>query len=116
MGVRVSTWYAQDLDFCGLRFRLTVPDVIKTRVQTQRLPAREQLAHPETRNLLPTTDVRRTTLQIAHETYRNEGLSAFFRGLGVCSARAFVVNAIQWAVYEWTMQMFLAQKQETQLS
>jgi hypothetical protein len=48
----------------------------------------------------------------------------FFRGLGICSARAFVVNAVQWAVcipvamdldiffsltftlqiYEWTMK------------
>lgn len=27
----------------------------------------------------------------------------FFRGLGVCSVRAFVVNAVQWAVYEWVM-------------
>jgi len=32
----------------------------------------------------------------------------FFRGLGVCSVRAFIVNAIQWAVYEWTMQVLVS--------
>ncbi|KAJ5259510.1 hypothetical protein N7478_012491 [Penicillium angulare] len=35
------------------------------------------------------------TLQIAQETYRAEGLKAFYRGLGVCSIRAFIVNAVQ---------------------
>jgi solute carrier family 25 carnitine/acylcarnitine transporter 20/29 len=35
--------------------------------------------------------------------YRQEGGMAFWRGLGVCSVRAFIVNAAQWAVYEWIM-------------
>ena len=41
---------------------------------------------------------RLSTYQITRHTYRNEGMGAFFRGLGICSARAFVVNAVQWAV------------------
>jgi solute carrier family 25 (mitochondrial carnitine/acylcarnitine transporter), member 20/29 len=28
---------------------------------------------------------------------------AFYRGLGVCSVRAFVVNAVQWFVYDKIM-------------
>lgn len=31
-------------------------------------------------------------------------MGVFFRGLGVCSLRAFVVNAAQWAAYEWIMR------------
>jgi solute carrier family 25 carnitine/acylcarnitine transporter 20/29 len=27
-----------------------------------------------------------------------EGIGVFFKGLGICSARAFFVNAVQWAV------------------
>ena len=38
------------------------------------------------------------TFQIARNAYRTEGGAAFFRGLGICSARAFFVNAVQWAV------------------
>jgi solute carrier family 25 carnitine/acylcarnitine transporter 20/29 len=40
---------------------------------------------------------------VAKETYREGGPRAFFRGLAVCSVRAFIVNAVQWAVYEWIM-------------
>ena len=32
---------------------------------------------------------------ITKDAYRQEGYSIFFRGLGVCSIRAFVVNAVQ---------------------
>ncbi|KAK1830521.1 mitochondrial carnitine acylcarnitine carrier [Podospora conica] len=38
---------------------------------------------------------------VARELYREGGVRPFWRGLGVCSARAFVVNAVQWGVYEW---------------
>jgi solute carrier family 25 carnitine/acylcarnitine transporter 20/29 len=38
--------------------------------------------------------------------FREGGVSIFFRGLTVCSIRAFVVNAVQWAVYEWVMMEF----------
>lgn len=41
---------------------------------------------------------RPRTLKIALDAYHAEGISVFFRGLGICSARAFVVNAVQWAV------------------
>ncbi|KAK3320007.1 mitochondrial carrier domain-containing protein [Cercophora scortea] len=40
---------------------------------------------------------------VAKETYREGGARVFFRGLAVCSVRAFVVNAVQWTVYEWIM-------------
>lgn len=49
-------------------------------------------------------------MQIARQAYREEGLSVFFRGLGVCSFRAFFVNAVQWAVYEWMMHILLPSK------
>ncbi|CAD0018687.1 unnamed protein product [Aureobasidium pullulans] len=87
-------------------------DVIKTRVQTQ------GIAHPpagiplgEQSELLPSRESGRLgTIQIARQAYREEGLSVFFRGLGVCSFRAFFVNAVQWAVYEWMMHMLLPTK------
>ena len=40
---------------------------------------------------------------MAKATYAEGGLRPFFRGLTVCSVRAFVVNAVQWAVYEAIM-------------
>lgn len=79
--------------------------MIKTRVQTQGLGGSGSAGTSETTNLLPRAELRKSATQIARETYRAEGAGAFFRGLGVCSARAFVVNAVQWAVYEWTMQL-----------
>jgi solute carrier family 25 carnitine/acylcarnitine transporter 20/29 len=42
-------------------------------------------------------------LTITRDVYREGGLAIFFQGLGICSLRAFVVNAVQWAVYEWVM-------------
>ncbi|CAM1503737.1 Fc.00g013280.m01.CDS01 [Cosmosporella sp. VM-42] len=77
-------------------------DVIKTRVQTQPWEPRS-----ETSPLLSRQDAshlkRAGVVQIAREAYREGGMGVFFRGLTVCSARAFIVNAVQWAVYEWTM-------------
>ncbi|KAF8866119.1 mitochondrial carrier [Acephala macrosclerotiorum] len=85
-------------------------DVIKTRVQTQVL----QLSNNETSPLLASengngtgrerVDRRRGAIEIAKTAYRNEGASVFFKGLMVCSIRAFMVNAVQWAVYEWMMR------------
>ncbi|OAA59550.1 NADPH oxidase [Niveomyces insectorum RCEF 264] len=63
-------------------------DVIKTRVQAQAWDAPQ----------------RQSTWAVARQAYRTGGAGVFFRGLGVCSARAFVVNAVQWAVYEWLMR------------
>ncbi|CAI9637569.1 solute carrier family 25 protein [Alternaria burnsii] len=80
-------------------------DVIKTRVQTQVLHASVQ--HGEQSSLLgaETPRTRLSSVEIARQAYRTEGAGVFFRGLGICSIRAFVVNAVQWAVYEWMMKM-----------
>lgn len=85
-------------------------DVIKTRVQTQALPA--ALSSSETAPLLGSeigtgrerTERRKGAIEITKTAYRNEGASVFFKGLMVCSIRAFMVNAVQWAVYEWMMR------------
>jgi solute carrier family 25 carnitine/acylcarnitine transporter 20/29 len=81
-------------------------DVIKTRVQTQVL-YHERRVQAEHRALLhPQTSERRlSSLELAKQAYRTEGVAVFFRGLGICSVRAFVVNAVQWAVYEWMMRV-----------
>jgi solute carrier family 25 carnitine/acylcarnitine transporter 20/29 len=77
-------------------------DVVKTRVQTQVLGMGESAA------LLNAGDMvmlrRLGAVEIARNAYRNEGIGVFFRGLGVCSVRAFIVNAVQWAAYEWIMR------------
>jgi solute carrier family 25 carnitine/acylcarnitine transporter 20/29 len=81
-------------------------DVIKTRVQTQVMP-REPTLQGEHRTLLQPEVLERrlSTIDIAKQAYRTEGAGVFFRGLGICSVRAFVVNAVQWAVYEWMMRL-----------
>ena len=71
-------------------------DVIKTRMQTQTSPG----THGEQQPLLSDNASRRPTVPkgtwiIAREAYQEGGVRIFFRGLGVCSARAFVVNAVQ---------------------
>lgn len=48
--------------------------------------------------------------QMTKHLYRTEGLPVFFRGLGICSVRAFIVNAVQWAMYEWMMQLMTGKK------
>lgn len=54
-------------------------------------------------------------VEIARQAYREGGVGVFFRGLGVCSLRAFIVNAAQWAVYEWIMRE-LGQGRDKRLS
>jgi solute carrier family 25 carnitine/acylcarnitine transporter 20/29 len=78
-------------------------DVIKTRVQTQAfgnestpLLGPDESNGPERRRI--------GAIDVARNAYRTEGPSVFFRGLAVCSFRAFIVNAAQWAVYEWIMR------------
>ncbi|KAK7416944.1 hypothetical protein QQX98_004855 [Neonectria punicea] len=78
-------------------------DVIKTRVQAQtygRQPGTSPLLGPDAGQ----PRKRLGALRIAQEAYREGGARVFFRGLAVCSVRAFVANAVQWAVYEWVMQ------------
>ncbi|KAL5598318.1 hypothetical protein BROUX41_003623 [Berkeleyomyces rouxiae] len=87
-------------------------DVVKTRVQAH--PALFAAAaagggRGETARLLGGARRRGRrnpevgAVRAAREAYAQGGWRAFFRGLGVCSVRAFVVNAVQWAVYEWVM-------------
>ncbi|KAF2455384.1 mitochondrial carrier domain-containing protein, partial [Lineolata rhizophorae] len=90
-------------------------DVIKTRIQTQPLPspslstvAAPAVPLPNPANLASASSSSPSpppcgALATALHLYAADGPAVFFRGLGVCSARAFVVNAVQWAVYEWVM-------------
>jgi solute carrier family 25 (mitochondrial carnitine/acylcarnitine transporter), member 20/29 len=85
-------------------------DVIKTRVQTQLLQGAESAPllgnpNPDSATVSGSASAQRIgALDMARRTYRNEGIAVFFKGLTVCSVRAFVVNAAQWAVYEWIMK------------
>jgi solute carrier family 25 carnitine/acylcarnitine transporter 20/29 len=81
-------------------------DVVKTRVQTQLLSV-PKLGDGERETLLQhqAHEKRLSTLEVARKAYQMEGAGVFFRGLGICSIRAFVVNAVQWAVYEWMMRL-----------
>lgn len=88
-------------------------DVVKTRVQTQHLQRPSEVGG-ESRSLLRDEPVNRdlvhkklSSFEVARHAYQTEGTSVFFRGLGICSVRAFVVNAVQWAVYEWMMKLLL---------
>ncbi|KAK2855636.1 hypothetical protein FQN49_004994 [Arthroderma sp. PD_2] len=82
-------------------------DVIKTRLQTQPLLT---LAAAEGEPLLLAQSQGGGRVlgvwEISREAYRAGGLRVFYRGLGVCSLRAFAVNAVQWAIYEWMMKIF----------
>jgi solute carrier family 25 carnitine/acylcarnitine transporter 20/29 len=80
-------------------------DVIKTRVQTQILPDSTTAPLLGTEGVTERTESRRFgAIEVARYAYRTEGPGVFFRGLAVCSIRAFIVNAAQWAVYEWIMR------------
>ncbi|KAK8922361.1 Mitochondrial basic amino acids transporter [Metarhizium anisopliae] len=83
-------------------------DSIKTRVQTQ-----QSIVHPQAASIKHRPDSegfqstkRLGSLDVVRTMAREGGLPIFFRGLTVCSIRAFVVNAVQWAVYEWVMVEF----------
>ncbi|KAM7196323.1 Mitochondrial carrier domain containing protein [Rhypophila sp. PSN 637] len=101
-------------------------DVIKTRVQTQalyshspsplladaaasssanRFESEPLLKHPAATAAGVQEGKKRPlgAWEVAKQTYIQGGIRPFFRGLGVCSVRAFIVNAVQWAVYEWIM-------------
>ncbi len=82
---RVQTW---DLVSLGQASRMHAADASQPLLNGQPLRAGIQSAAPS----------RPSTFQIARSAYATEGISVFFQGLGVCSARAFIVNAVQWAV------------------
>ena len=71
-------------------------DVIKTRLQSPEALAIERRPGLASNPLLEAT-ARQTagTFAVARQVYEQEGTSGFFRGLGVCSIRAFIVNAVQ---------------------
>jgi solute carrier family 25 (mitochondrial carnitine/acylcarnitine transporter), member 20/29 len=81
-------------------------DVIKTRVQTQVLRSAENapLIGADNPAAASVQQPRIGAIEMAKKTYQKEGATVFFRGLTVCSVRAFIVNAAQWAVYEWIMK------------
>lgn len=84
-------------------------DVVKTRVQTQPWPAlgfdgdRRPLL--DTEGQTKVLDRRKGALELARQAHREEGIAVFFRGLGICTARGFIVNAVQFFVYEWVMEL-----------
>lgn len=109
-------------------------DAIKTRVQTwdllhhahgvlaERTEAQALLSAQHAATSKTSISSRPSTFRIARQAYEAEGAGVFFRGLGICTARAFVVNAVQWAVsishhqimtqpltaqqvYEWMMNL-----------
>jgi solute carrier family 25 carnitine/acylcarnitine transporter 20/29 len=84
-------------------------DVVKTRVQTQLLHnaphAAEEQAWLLAAGTISTGNKRLSIMEVTRQAYQSEGAGVFFRGLGICSIRAFVVNAVQWAIYEWMMKL-----------
>lgn len=84
-------------------------DVLKTRIQTQTLQSAE--SQPLIAGIA-VKEARIGALAMARKVYAEEGAGAFFRGVGICSVRAFVVNAAQWAMYEWIMRTLTGEKTE----
>jgi solute carrier family 25 (mitochondrial carnitine/acylcarnitine transporter), member 20/29 len=80
-------------------------DVIKTRVQVQELETTPLLAEQGAAKMKPPG-----AWQLTKDAYRHGGWKVFFRGFGVCCARAFFVNAAQWAIYEAVMQQLQSTK------
>lgn len=79
-------------------------DVIKTRVQAQtHSSGTRAVVTGERIPLIGAPGKRMGAVEVAKDAYREGGMRVFFRGLMICSVRAFVVNAVQWAVYEWIM-------------
>lgn len=84
---------------------MRILDVIKTCIQTQTLPPPRPPLSVEQAPLLSDEQYRQNdntgqrkrlgAIEVAQELHRRQGFQSFFRGLGVCSGRAFVVNAVQ---------------------
>lgn len=100
-------------------------DVIKTRVQTQTIlkPVNLAACEPNIRTGLLNQNINtwhtgsqveapRNTWSITREAYRTAGIRVFFRGMTVCCVRAFIVNAVQWTVYESMMHYLVRESQE----
>lgn len=74
-------------------------DMVKTRLQAQTIHHSPIGTAAEGQSLLQPQRRTMSTMQIAQEIYRAEGVAAFYRGLGICSIRAFIVNAVQVGLY-----------------
>lgn len=70
-------------------------DVIKTRVQTRLVHNMVDEQGPLMSRLDSVMLANHGALQTAKDAFREEGFRVFFKGLGVCGLRAFVVNAVQ---------------------
>ena len=70
-------------------------DVIKTRLQSPDQPIAETYRPAQQPLLRHSKQITAGSSGVARQIYREEGFHGFFRGLGVCSVRAFVVNAVQ---------------------
>lgn len=71
-------------------------DMVKTRMQAQTMHDHHVgQTTAERRTLLDRPRQTLNSFQIAREVYRTEGVYSFYRGLGICSIRAFIVNAVQ---------------------
>lgn len=71
-------------------------DMVKTRLQAQTMHDNSftQTAN-ENQSFLRQPRAMLNSFETAREVYRAEGMGAFYRGLGICSVRAFIVNAVQ---------------------
>lgn len=80
-------------------------DVIKTRTQTQPLTSIDTLATSASfvDKGSPFQTQKKGAWMITKEAYAIEGHRVFWRGIGVCCLRAFIVNAVQWSAYEQAM-------------
>ncbi|KAF3908120.1 hypothetical protein ABW21_db0208203 [Orbilia brochopaga] len=53
-----------------------------------------------------------TALDHARDIYRTEGFRGYFSGFWWCMGRAFFVNAVQWALYEYVMGLLSPAKSD----
>lgn len=75
-------------------------DVVKTRLQTSSVTE-------EGRPLIDgRSQTSKSSMDVAKTLWRETGFKGFYRGVGICSLRAFVVNAVQWWSYERLMALF----------
>ena len=80
-------------------------DVVKTRVQTQESFSLPSAARSSESQALLSPSIQKEhplgAIEITKRAYRENGFRVFYRGLGVCSVRAFVVNAVQVRQYSF---------------
>ena len=70
-------------------------DVVKTRLQSPHMLELEWPCSAEEPLIRAARRRNVGAIQVARQVYQREGFKGFFQGLGVCSIRAFIVNAVQ---------------------